>query len=166
MLKTGPRLAPIFQGFSESQLNLLDSAFEGFNFPLGAHIFEQGQASHYLYILTAGKVIIRYKPYDGPQLIVATIQPGGAFGWSAAIGRPIYSSGAMTVEDSQGFRISRARLTVLCAKNPETSAALLKHLAAMVNNPQDPAHEEVLKILNHGLMQDGNCEQRMKQNDR
>lgn len=156
----------IFQDFTESQLNLLDSAFEVFDLPGGTHVFEQGHAAHYLYILTAGKVIIRYKPYDGPQLTVAEINSGGVFGWSAAIGRTMYSSGALTVEDSRGYRISKARLSDLCAEDPEMSAVLLKKLAAMVNHPHDPAHAEVLKILNHGLNHNGNCNQRMIQNDR
>lgn len=157
---------PIFQGFTESQLDVLVSAFEDFDYPSGTHIFEQGQAAHYLYILTEGKVIIRYKPFDGPQLTVATINPGGVFGWSAAIGRTLYSSGALTVEDSRGYRISKARLVELCAENPETSAVLLKHLAVLVNNPMDPAHAEVLKILDRGIKRNGNCNQRMVQNGR
>lgn len=166
MLKDVPQDIAIFRGFSESELITLDSAFEVFDYPQGTRIFEQGDAAHYLYILTAGKVIIRYKPYDGPQLTVAAINPGGVFGWSAAIGRSMYSSGALTVEDSQGYRISKARLTVLCSEHPETSAVLLKHLATMVNNPIDPAHAEVLKILHHGLKQSNNCDQRRIQNGR
>lgn len=155
------REIPIFQGFTEAQLEVLTSAFEDFNYPGGSHIFEQGQAAHYLYILSTGKVIIRYKPFDGPQLTVATINPGGVFGWSAAIGRTLYSSGAVTVEESYGYRISKARLVELCAENPEMSAVLLKHLAVLVNNPMDPAHAEVLKILDRGIKRNGNCDQRM-----
>lgn len=160
------REIPVFQGFTEMQLDVLASAFEDFDYPSGSHVFEQGQAAHYLYILTTGKVIIRYKPFDGPQLTVATINPGGVFGWSAAIGRTLYSSGALTAENSQGYRISKARLIELCAENPETSAKLLKHLAVLVNNPMDPAHAEVLKILDRGIKRNGNCNQRMAQNGR
>lgn len=160
------REIPVFQGFTEMQLDVLASAFEDFDYPSGSHVFEQGQAAHYLYILTTGKVIIRYKPFDGPQLTVATINPGGVFGWSAAIGRTLYSSGALTAENSQGYRISKARLIELCAENPETSAKLLKHLAVLVNNPMDPAHAEVLKILDRGIKRIGNCNQRMAQNGR
>ncbi len=160
------REIPVFQGFTEAQLDVLASAFEDFDYPNGTYIFEQGQAAHYLYILTAGKVIIRYKPFDGPQLTVATINPGGVFGWSAAIGKTLYSSGALTIEESRGYRISKARLVELCAQNPETSAVLLKHLAVMVNNPMDPAHAEVLKILDRGIKRNGDCSQRMVQNDR
>lgn len=166
MFKDVLRDIPVFKGFTEAQLDVLTSAFEIFDYPNGAHIFEQGQAAHYLYILTAGQVIIRYKPFDGPQLTVATINPGGVFGWSAAIGRTLYSSGALTVEDSQGYRVSKARLAELCAENPETSAVLLKHLAVLVNNPMDPTHAEVLKILDRGIRRNGNCDQRMVQDGR
>lgn len=144
----------IFQGFSEHQLELLDSAFEACLLPRDTHVFEQGQRSDYLYILISGKVIIRYKPYDGPPLTVATIGPGGVFGWSAALGRLVYSSGALTVEDSQAYRIRKDRLAGLCAENPETSAALLKRLAAVVNSNSDPARGEILRILENGVVPD------------
>ena len=141
----------LFQGFTEHQLELLDSAFEACLLPRECHVFEQGQISDYLYILTSGKVIIRYKPYDGPPLTVATIGPGGVFGWSAALGRSVYSSGALAVEDSQAYRIKKARLVELCAENPETSAALMKRLANVVNSRSDPARGEILRILNNSV---------------
>lgn len=156
----------IFQGFSEHQLELLDSAFEVCLLPRDTHVFEQGQRSDYLYILTSGKVIIRYKPYDGPPLTVATIGPGGVFGWSAALGRLVYSSGALAVEDSQAYRIRRDRLAGLCAENPETSAALLKRLAAVVNSNSDPARGEILRILENGVVPDGEIAHRGVTNGR
>lgn len=150
----------IFQGFTRHQLEQLDSAFEACLLPRDTHVFEQGQLSDYLYILTSGKVVIRYKPYDGPPLTVATIGPGGVFGWSAALGRLVYSSGALAAEDSQAYRIRKDRLADLCAENPETSAALLKRLAAVVNSKSDPARGEILRILENGVVPNGEIAQR------
>jgi len=156
----------IFQGFSEHQLELLDSAFEACLLPRDTHVFEQGQLSDYLYILTSGKVIIRYKPYDGPPLTVATINPGGVFGWSAALGHSVYSSGALVVEDSQVYRIRKDRLVELCAESPDTSAALLKRLASVVNHQSDPAHGEILRILKDGVIPAGEFIHRSATNGR
>jgi CRP-like cAMP-binding protein len=63
----------------------------------------------------------------------------------------VYSSGALAVEDSQAYRIKKARLVGLCAENPETSAALMKRLASVVNSKSDPARGEILRILTTGV---------------
>lgn len=154
MLRQDSQELSLFNGLTNHQIEILGTAFESCDFPRDSRVFEQGEHSDFLYILTSGKVIIRYKPYDGPPLTVATIGPGGVFGWSAALGRSVYSSGALVVENGFGYRISKARLTELCEESPETSALLLKQLANVVSNKVDPAYAEVLKILEHGVIQD------------
>ncbi len=166
MLEQDSHEISIFQGFTAHQLELLDTAFEAFFLLRDTHVFEQGDVSEYLYILTSGKVIIRYKPYDGPPLTVATIGSGGVFGWSAALGRSHYSSGALVIEDCQGYRISKARLSVLCEEYPDTSGVLLKRLASLVNNKMDPTYAEILKILKNGIKAPGLDHQRNLKNDR
>lgn len=166
MLEQDSQEISIFQGFTAHQLELLDTAFEAFFLLRDTHVFEQGDVSEYLYILTAGKVIIRYKPYDGPPLTVATIGPGGVFGWSAALGRSFYSSGALVIEDCQGYRISKARLSVLCEEYPDTSGMLLKRLASLVNNKMAPTYAEILKILKNGINAPGLDQQRNLKNGR
>jgi CRP-like cAMP-binding protein len=160
MLRKDSQEISVFKGFTARQLELLGTAFESFYLPSGTHVFEQGQTADYLYILTSGKVIIRYKPYDGPPLNVATIEKGGVFGWSVALGRNVYSSGALVVEDSQGYRISKEQLMDLCAEAPKTSAVLLKQLASVVNNRMDPTYAAILKILEDGTQKDCSDSQR------
>jgi CRP-like cAMP-binding protein len=150
---------------SEQQAELLRSAFEPFAIPRGMPVFEQGQTADYLYILSSGKVIIRYKPYDGPPLTVATIGPGDVCGWSVVLGRPLYSSEAVVVEDSQGFRISRTRLDELCICDKEALASLMKRLAGRVNDETDPSYTEILKVLNHGMSQNEDCQLEEVHND-
>ena len=80
------RIWIFFRASASTSLNCWIRPLKPACLPRDTHVFEQGQLSDYLYILTSGKVIIRYKPYDGPPLTVATIGPGGVFGWSAALG--------------------------------------------------------------------------------
>jgi CRP-like cAMP-binding protein len=154
---------PVFQGFSEDQIEWLAEQFELLNFRRNKLIFDQGQAAEHLYILASGKVIIRYKPYDGPPLIVATISPGGVFGWSAALGRHAYTSGALAGEESEVYRISWTRLNTLCEKCPDTGAILLKRLAQVVNERQQgiDTEKEILGILKTSIDKNGDCSQRM-----
>lgn len=166
MLKHDTQDIELFKDLNEHQLKKLDFAFEPFRFSRDTHIFEQGDAADYLYILTTGKVIIRYKPYDGPEISVATISPGGVFGWSTALGRKAFSSGALAVENCEGYRISKSSLSELCEDQPEASAAFMKQLAKLVNDPMDPSHNEILKILADGMNHNGKCDQRRSKNGR
>lgn len=166
MLKHDTQDIELFKDLNEYQLKKLDFAFEPFRFSRHIHIFEQGDSADYLYILTSGKVIILYKPYDGPEISVATISAGGVFGWSTALGRKAYSSGALAAEDCKGYRISKTSLSELCEDHPETSAAFMKQLASLVNNPMDPSYNEILKIITDGMNHNGNCDQRKTKNGR
>ena len=91
---------PIFAGLDGDQISQLSPFLVECSLQKDMVIFEQGPACEYLYILLTGEVAVRYKPYDGPLLAVARIEPGGVFGWSAALGRDVYTSGAVALQDS------------------------------------------------------------------
>ena len=169
MFRQGIRDFPIFKDFSDAQMDGLAQRFELRCYPPKAMIFDQGQAAKFLYILASGKVIIRFKPYDGPPLTVATIEPGGVFGWSAALGRALYTSGALTGETSEVYRISGMNLNALCTECPDTGAVLIKRLASMVNVHQQgsiQAESEIVNILQSSMDKNGDCSRRIKHNGR
>lgn len=103
--------------------------------------------ARYLYILLEGEVNVHYKPYDGPVLTVARILPGGVFGWSAALRREVYSSGALAVEPSKVYRMSGTDLQVICKLYPETGTIWLDHLAGVIAERLSSKHSQVLNIL-------------------
>lgn len=141
----------IFQGLSPSELELVDSIAEHVHLPRNQTIFEQGQRASHLYILQEGRVVIRFKPYDGPALVVARIEPGGVFGWSAALHRDIYTSGAAAELDSQAFCIPAASLYWLCDQCPETGNVVLQRLAKVVSERLRSTHTPILNILRQGV---------------
>jgi CRP-like cAMP-binding protein len=155
----------IFKGFSEPQIDWLAGLFEQVVYHHNDLIFDQGDPADYLYVLATGNVIIRYKPYDGPALTVATIDPGCIFGWSAVLGRPAYTSFALALEDSEAYRLSSCRLRSICDDYPEVGALLVKQLADMVNQRHPQTQNEILHILRISIDQNDNCDQRKKTND-
>ena len=127
-----------------------------------ARVFDQGGPADFLYLLAAGKVIIRYKPYDGPALTVATIEPGSIFGWSAVLGRPAYTSSCVAIEDTDVFRLSASRLKGLCSRFPETAAILISQMAGRLTERQTGAQGEILNVLQSRIGQSGECSERIK----
>lgn len=143
--------SPLLDGLSVRQRELFGGLMEPQHFDEATLIFEQGGIARYLYLLESGKVIIRYKPYDGPPLQVAEISPGEVFGWSAVLNRVAYTSSAMAMEDSLAYRINIDNLKKLCASYPQSSVTLLERLAQLANVRAPNAHQEVIAILQSGL---------------
>jgi len=131
----------------QSLLPLLEKRTFGKNIVL----FKQGQAADMIYFLLKGKVVIEYKPYDGPEITVAHIEPGGVFGWSAALGRRNYSSAAITITDVEVFCISRKHLSEIYHRDPETGIILLETLAGGIAKRLNSTHEQILAILTQGM---------------
>ncbi len=155
----------IFAGLDGNQISQLSPFIDECKFEKESMIFEQGQPAENLYILLSGEVVIHYKPYDGPPLIVARIESGGVFGWSAALGRDIYTSDAVAVADSVGLRIQGASLQKFCSQHPETGRILLERLAGVIAERLRSTHTQVLEILTQGVDSDSSCSKREEKND-
>lgn len=141
----------VFNGLDPSQIKALSPFLEEVSFSQGQVIFQQGQTAHSLYILLNGEVQVRYKPYDGPALTVARIAPGGVFGWSAALGHDIYTSGAEAAAQSCAYRIRTENLQHLCDVNPEAGGRLLEGLAGVIAERLRNTHGSILELLNQGV---------------
>lgn len=140
----------LFKDLSIAHLDLIASISEQVSLAKDRIIFEQGARANYLFVLQDGQVVIRYKPYDGPSLLVARIAAGGVFGWSAALRRDIYTSSAIALEDSRAIRISGENLQRLCEQRPETGKIVLERLARIVSERLRNTHTEILGILSQG----------------
>jgi CRP-like cAMP-binding protein len=151
MLQQDLAQLPIFHDFNEAQIEQLQPLLEYSPFAPDQVIFEQNQIADYLYILLTGEVLVRYKPDDGPILTVAKIGFGGVFGWSAALGRRVYTSSAITVKDCEMYRIHGKQLRQFCEEHPETGAILLERLADVIAQRLHNTHPHILNILSRGV---------------
>lgn len=150
----------IFEGLDSAQIELLSPYFEEMCLPEGGIIFEQGEVADCLYILLEGEVEVRYKPYDGPPLTVAHITPGGVFGWSAALGRQVYTSGALAWRDCRMVRVRKDSLRRLCECSPQTGGVLLDRLAGVIAERLRNTHATILEMLSQGIDTSGNCSEK------
>ena len=141
----------IFADLDGNQISQLSPFMIECQFAKDTVIFEQGQPADHLYVLLSGEVRIHYKPYDGPVLTVARIEPGGVFGWSAALGRDIYTSEAVAMQDSVAYRVRSANLQVICTDYPETGKILLDRLASGIAERLQGTHNQILGILSERM---------------
>lgn len=142
---------PFLKDLSREQLELLLPLLEEYSCPAGTVIFEQGDAASHLYLILRGAVVIRYKPYDGPAIVLTRLRSGDAFGWSAVIGSKAYTSGIISEEEVETIRIRGSDLRQLCAAHPETGRLILDRLAGVVSSRWKDAHAQVKAVLDQGV---------------
>ncbi|MFZ5879924.1 MAG: Crp/Fnr family transcriptional regulator [Chloroflexota bacterium] len=142
---------PLFQGFSERQIHLLTPLFQPYACPEDTMLFEQGSKAEYLYMLLQGTVEVRYKPYDGPPIVLTRLKAGDVVGWSAVIGSPAYTSGARSTSPVEALRIRGRDLEWLCREHPNTGSTILDRLAQVVSLRWKNARAQVKTMLREGV---------------
>jgi CRP-like cAMP-binding protein len=142
---------PLFDGFSEDQMDFLRPLFVSSECHAGTVLFDQGEPAIYFYLLASGEVAIHYKPEDDEDIVIARIKPGGMIGWSAVIGRRCYTSAAICTEYTQLLRVRGSDLKTLCAQHPQTGNLFVDRLADVVAQRLQSSHPQVLELLENGL---------------
>jgi CRP/FNR family cyclic AMP-dependent transcriptional regulator len=140
-----------FSGMHPEDIQLLAPYFTPETWVAGTVIFEQQDYAEYFYLLVSGEVTIRYKPHDGPMMNVTRVQPGGIFGWSAAMHNPSYTSGAICSLDSEVLRMRGTDLRAICDKHPELGRMILDRLAGVIAERKRNQQDQVTSILENGI---------------
>ncbi|MGA2488569.1 MAG: cyclic nucleotide-binding domain-containing protein [Anaerolineales bacterium] len=142
-----------FNGLQTADIQLLAPYFAPQTWVAGTVIFEQDDYAEYLYLVVSGEVTIRFKPHDGPVMTVTRVQPGGIFGWSAAMNNPAYTSGAVCSLDSEVLRMRGIDLRAICEKHSELGRIILERLAGVIAERKRSQQAQVSSILASGMRQ-------------
>ncbi len=142
---------PLFKDLSIADIDMMAPLFDAVCLEQGQVVFEEGMVADYFYVVLDGEVVVNYKPYDGPQLMVARISSGGVFGWSSILGRQVYTSDAVAAVPSTAIRIRGEELRSLCEKNPQTGQIILEKLAAAIAERLDSTREQIFTMLTNSM---------------
>lgn len=140
-----------FNGLEPQKMRLITPLLDTCSYEPNEVIFEQGDLASFIYILQKGEVQIIFKPYDGPVLNVALIQEQGIFGWSAALRRSSYTSGATALVKCDVVRIRGDKLRQLCETHPDVGISLLERLSDPIAERLNSTHAQMLSILCEGM---------------
>jgi CRP/FNR family cyclic AMP-dependent transcriptional regulator len=141
----------VFNCLDSRKLRLITPLLDPRSYEPDEVIFEQGELASFIYILLEGEVQIRFKPYDGPPLNVALIQQQGVFGWSAALRRSCYTSGASALVKCEVVRMRGEKLRHLCETHPDAGISVLECLSGMIADRLNSTHAQMLAILCEGM---------------
>ncbi len=144
----------LFKDLDVEHLKLISTKFQRETFPSDTIIFGQGDPAASLYVLLSGNVSIRFKPHDGEIINVSDIQDGDVFGWSAALGREVYTSCALTTSASDLVCIKGKDLRELCSSHPDIGVVILERLAGVIAERLKNTHAQVVELLWQGVNSD------------
>ena len=156
----------VFEGLDSRKLRRITPLLDTCSYEPDETIFEQGDLASFIYILIKGEVQIRFKPYDGPPLNVALIQQQGVFGWSAALRRSCYTSGASALVKCEVVRMRGDKLRQLCETHPEVGGAVLECLSGMIADRLNSTRAQMLAILCEGMELSDKSRRRLTIHDR
>lgn len=156
---------PLFNDLDKDEIKHVLSGFRIIEFHKNDVIFQQDTSAEYFYIISKGEVFIRYKPYDGPPLVVTRIYPGDIFGWSAVLQRQNYTSAATAEEDCQVYQISGCDLLALCAQSPDSGAIILQRLAKIISVRLQGTHKDILEVFHSEMNLSNDCWKRIIENE-
>lgn len=137
----------LFHDLSESDLALLSHYTTLRQFPAGSVIVEQFESAHFIFLITSGTVEMRYKPYDGPELILSTAGEGSVIGWSAALGHATYTATAIASSDVEALMIWGNGLRDLLQKDPMIGQRVIDRLAQSVSTRWGNVQYQVKNML-------------------
>ncbi len=138
----------LFEGLGRKQLETLAPLFWREAFSAGENVFAQGSEARNIYILESGKVVIRFRPDDGGSLDIETIRPGGVFGWSAALGRPAYTSSAICLTPVRAMATRGSDLRRVMRTDKELGLVLLERMAQVVAHRLEGFRVQLAKLFN------------------
>lgn len=130
---------PLFRNFTPPALRTLAGLFGLARFGAGEQLFAQGAPADKVYVLHTGEVDLRLYPEDGGTLTIAHLEPGGVFGWSAALGRTRYTSAAVSVLAGEALVIRGSDLRALVKTDETTGYLVLGRMALTVAGRPLPA---------------------------
>ncbi|MEP7356889.1 MAG: cyclic nucleotide-binding domain-containing protein [Anaerolineales bacterium] len=140
-------MLPVFAGLSPSQLERPAALFKSVAFPAGAAIFAAGDRASSLYVVQSGEVVIRFHPYDGEALDIATVTAGSAFGWSAAFRRSYYTSSAICRTDVIALAMEARDLHQIMSDDPQLARTLLERASQAATSRFDGLGRQVIQLL-------------------
>jgi CRP/FNR family transcriptional regulator, cyclic AMP receptor protein len=142
---------PLFHDLPAHEREQIRAIFTPCSCYAGSTLFEQGAPAENLYLVVEGEVLVRFKPEDGPTIIVARIRSEGVVGWSAVLGSPSYTSEAVCATNSELLQVSGVTLREFCIRQPEIGSLVLERLAVVISERMRNTHTYVMTLLEQGL---------------
>jgi CRP-like cAMP-binding protein len=118
---------PAFAGLADPERALVAALAREEHVPAGTTIFRESEPADDLRFVLEGRVSLGIRLGGRGEVIVLTLGPGDAVGWTALLGGG-WTATARAVERSTLLRVPGMELAALCDRRHDIGYALMKHL--------------------------------------
>jgi SulP family sulfate permease len=122
----------IAEGFSESDIAVINSYVQRREFDAGHVLFQEGAPGDALFLLARGTVTIRLMREDGDALRLATLIPGVMFGEMALLERQTRSADAVATTPIVVYEMDQAHFLAILSEHPVLAAQLIANMARAI----------------------------------
>jgi CRP-like cAMP-binding protein len=133
---------PLFAGLTADELDDLLREARAVRHAKNAHVFEEGEEAHSLFVLLHGHVRGEKTTPDGKTVVVRYISAGEVYGVAEAIGLKHYPATAVAAVDSVSLAWPSAAWPRLVAQHPKLATNTLQ----TVGNRMIEAHTRVIEM--------------------
>ena len=110
-------LNPLWETLTESERIMLSENVEVIHYEKNEIIHNDGDESHYMWMLLSGKVRIYKEGIGQRQQIIRLLKPHDIFGYRACIAHEAYNSSASALEQCSVYRLDREHFNQLIQSN-------------------------------------------------
>lgn len=127
---------PLFEGFSEDQLDQLIRTAIRRKLPKGTYLFREGEVADAMYVLLDGRTRSLTSDNQGKEFVFKIGEPGDIFGEISLIDGELRGWTTQVEEDAEVLMISRQDFVRLLSDTPEMKDLVIKNLARIVRRLQ------------------------------
>jgi CRP-like cAMP-binding protein len=124
----------IFASLSDTETAEVAERFQYAPFARGDVITQQGDASHWLYIVVFGEAEVRYEPPGGPPQVVGTLQSGQFFGEMGLLAGEARYATVVAKTDVECYRLDKGSFQRLLNARPEIAEEVSRIIGSRRND--------------------------------
>jgi CRP/FNR family transcriptional regulator, cyclic AMP receptor protein len=137
---------PFVKGLPERYLELLVGCCANARFEVGEIILREGEPAHQFFLIRQGKVVLEiYSPERGPMMVL-TLGPGEALGWSWLFPPYRWKFDARAVEQTRAFVIEAECLRKKCEEDHDFGYEILKRFLHMVEERLEATRLQLMNV--------------------
>ena len=130
--------------YSENELKTLNHLkkffadnVDKFSFDLGEIIYQEGDNSNFVFLISEGIVKTFKIDEQGKELVTGLYKEDDFFGFTSFSNKIVYQESAAAIENVKVFRLLKSEFKSVLQKNPEVTFELIDHLTENVSEIKD-----------------------------
>lgn len=139
------RTYPLLADLPPEHIPKLLEVAEERNYEQGEIIFPEGAKSEFLYLIASGKVALEIVA-SGRRIVLQTLGPGDAMGWSALTETATTHFQARALSRVQSIAFDGHKLSAAFEYDPSLAFQMLRRLLALVTERLDLTRMQVLDM--------------------